>query len=233
MKTSSHPETNEKVSVPGFIGLWTQDYHDALRRRRLTARRAPLFSSSYLLIFSSSLFYMVDEKEFGKKVISVARNPVLFDIFHRLQLIEKVGTGVQRIIEAIQARKLSIEFYFGSFFSITFFRPDTRSLALSRHQVGTKSGLSWGQVGTKLGLSRDYVAKILEYCLEERAIADIMALFNRKSRTKFRKTFINPLIKEDFLAMKIPVKPRSAKQKYVITERGKKFLEHINKKEQR
>jgi len=275
---------------------------------------------------------LVDEKEFGKKVISVARNPVLFDIFHRLQLIEKVGTGVQRIIEAIQARKLSIEFYFGSFFSITFFRPNTRSLALSRHQVGTKSGLSWDQVGTKLGLSRDYVAKILEYCLEERAIADIMALFNRKnrtkfkekfinpllaedfltatspksksskqtyittskgkdileskpkeqindlgtksglswdqvgtklglsrdyvakileycleeraiadimalfnrkSRTKFRKTFINPLIKEDFLAMKIPVKPRSAKQKYVITERGKKFLAHINKKEQR
>ena len=64
-----------------------------------------------------------DEKEFGQKAISVARNPVIFDIFHRLQLIEKVGTGVQRIITAIQARKLSIEFYFGRFFSVTFFRP--------------------------------------------------------------------------------------------------------------
>ncbi len=75
-----------------------------------------------VLIKIKSIKYK-DEKEFGKKVISVARNPVLFDIFHRLQLIEKVGTGVHRIIEAIQARKLSIEFYFGSFFSITFFRP--------------------------------------------------------------------------------------------------------------
>jgi hypothetical protein len=54
------------------------------------------------------------------RVQDIANN---FDIFHRLQLIEKVGTGVQRIIAAIQARKLSIEFYFGSFFSITFFRP--------------------------------------------------------------------------------------------------------------
>jgi ATP-dependent DNA helicase RecG len=66
---------------------------------------------------------LVDEKEFGQKAISVARNPILFDIFHRLQLIEKVGTGIQRIITAIQARKLSIEFYFGRFFAITFFRP--------------------------------------------------------------------------------------------------------------
>jgi|GEM_PF-165856 len=86
---------------------------------------------------------LVDEKEFGKKVISVARNPVLFDIFHRLQLIEKVGTGVQRIIDAIQARKLSIEFYFGSFFSITFFRP-----VLPGHQKDI------------LGLVPDKIAKI-------------------------------------------------------------------------
>jgi predicted transcriptional regulator len=89
---------------------------------------------------------------------------------------------------------------------------------------GTKSGLSWDQVGTKLGLSWDYVAKMLEYCLEERAIADIMAFFNRKNKTKFRKTFINPLIEEDFLTMKIPGKPRSAKQKYVISEKGKNLL---------
>jgi predicted HTH transcriptional regulator len=67
---------------------------------------------------------LVDEKEFGKKeAISVARNPILFDIFHRLQLIEKVGTGIQRILTAIQSRNLNIEFYFGSFFVITFFRP--------------------------------------------------------------------------------------------------------------
>jgi ATP-dependent DNA helicase RecG len=168
---------------------------------------------------------LVDEKEFGKKAISVARNPILFDIFHRLQLIEKVGTGIQRILSAMQARKLNIEFYFGRFFSITFFRPIPQGPAPSRHQVGTKSAPSWNQVGTKLGLSKYHVSKILDYCLEDRAIADIMTLFNRKDRTKFKETLINPLIEEDLLVMTLPGKPKSSKQKYIITEKGKQLLE--------
>jgi ATP-dependent DNA helicase RecG len=58
-----------------------------------------------------------------------------------------------------------------------------------------------------------------------------MPLFNRKDRTKFRKAFINPLVEEDFLTMTLPGKPKSSKQKYIITERGKEFLEYLKKKE--
>jgi ATP-dependent DNA helicase RecG len=170
---------------------------------------------------------LVDEKEFGKKAISVARNPILFDIFHRLQLIEKVGTGIQRILSAMQSRKLNIEFYFGRFFSITFFRPIPQGPAPIWHQVGTKSAPSWDQVGTKLGLSEHHVSKILDYCLEDRAIADIMTLFNRKDRTKFKETFINPLIEQNLLIMTSPGKPRSSKQTYITTPKGKKILESI------
>ena len=86
------------------------------------------------------------------------------------------------------------------------------------------------QVSTKLALSEHHVCKILEYSNENRSIVDIMALFNRKDRTKFKKTFINPLIEEDFLTMTIPDKPKSSKQGYIITDRGEKLLEYLKKK---
>jgi ATP-dependent DNA helicase RecG len=91
--------------------------------------------------------------------------------------------------------------------------------------MGAKSALSWHQVGTKLALSEQHVAKILDYCLEERPIADIMALFDRKDRTKFKETFINPLLEEDLLMMTSPGKPRSSKQTYITTSNGKNLLE--------
>jgi predicted transcriptional regulator len=91
--------------------------------------------------------------------------------------------------------------------------------------LSTKSALSWHQVGTKLALSEQHVAKILDYCLEERPITDIMALFDRKDRTKFKETFINPLVEEDLLMMTSPGKPRSSKQSYITTSKGKNLLE--------
>jgi ATP-dependent DNA helicase RecG len=76
-----------------------------------------------------------------------------------------------------------------------------------------------------LALSEQHVAKILDYCLEERPITDIMALFDRKDRTKFKETFINPLVEEDLLMMTSPGKPRSSKQSYITTSKGKNLLE--------
>ena len=52
-----------------------------------------------------------------------------------------------------------------------------------------------------------------------------MKIFEWKDRTKFRKKFITPLITDGLLQMTIPDKPNSPKQKYVITEKGKKLLE--------
>ncbi len=179
---------------------------------------------------------LIDKKKLGKKSVSVARNPILFDVFHRLQLIEKVGTGIQRILDVTKARNIKVEFDIDNFFTITFSRPGvqedskTRAIKDGRSAIRTMPAPNWHQVGTKLALSRHHVCKILEYCIEDRSIVDIMSIFNRKDRTKFRKAFINPLVEEDFLTMTLPGKPKSSKQKYIITERGKKFLEYLKKK---
>ena len=94
----------------------------------------------------------------------------------------------------------------------------------SRVQVGTKSALSWDQVGTKLALSQKEIKTILEMCLYENTLTQIIASLNFSDRTKFKRKYINPLISEELLAMTVPDKPNSRFQKYYTTEKGKSLL---------
>ncbi|MEA1935324.1 MAG: ATP-binding protein [Thermodesulfobacteriota bacterium] len=52
----------------------------------------------------------------------VARNPILFDAFHRLGITEKIGSGINRMREAMAARNIEIEFDTGDFFIVTLAR---------------------------------------------------------------------------------------------------------------
>ncbi|MBS3099311.1 putative DNA binding domain-containing protein [Candidatus Pacearchaeota archaeon] len=56
------------------------------------------------------------------QIQDIARNPILFDIFHRLRLIEKIGSGISRMKNMMKKRGLKINFEIGDFFRIVFFR---------------------------------------------------------------------------------------------------------------
>lgn len=59
--------------------------------------------------------------EFGRK--SVARNPLIASLLNRINYIEKVGTGINRIKQAVaESDKSSVEFSFNSGFSVIFRR---------------------------------------------------------------------------------------------------------------
>ena len=78
-------------------------------------------------------------------------------------------------------------------------------------------------VGTKSGLSRDQVL-LLQRSLKAQGIAALMAAFGRSSRTKFRDQVLNPLIEAGLIEMTIPDKPRSSKQEYRLTQKGRALL---------
>lgn len=86
---------------------------------------------------------------------------------------------------------------------------------------------SWDQVGTKLGLSQTDIEAILNFCILERSLTDIMNIIGRSNRTKFRNKYISSLIGEGLLAMTASDKPNSRLQKYYTTEKGKSFLHSI------
>jgi predicted transcriptional regulator len=60
--------------------------------------------------------------------------------------------------------------------------------------------------------------------LTEKGISELMLIAGRTSRTKFRDQVLKPLLKAGWLEMTIPDKPCSSRQKYQLTEEGRRFL---------
>jgi len=60
----------------------------------------------------------------------------------------------------------------------------------------------------------------LKFCQVERNLQEMMNLLDWKDRTKFRNKYVHPLVKKGLLAMTIPDKPQSSKQKYVAANKA-------------
>lgn len=147
---------------------------------------------------------LFDSSKFGK--LSVARNPILFDAFHRLGITEKIGSGISRMRQAMAARNIEVEFDTGDFFIVTLARPET-----TRTSQATPQALS------------DVELRILGFCHEERSALEIIN-FRGMNSDYIRKDIIPKLIEKDFLALTIPDKPRSPHQKYILTKAGMKHV---------
>ena len=100
----------------------------------------------------------LDAKEFGTK--SVVRNPVIASLLNRADYIEQIGTGINRIKNAVKEHgQGSVEFYYNNFFTVTFTRTK---------KVGEKLGVKLGdKLGVKLGENE---IKILELMRENKYI---------------------------------------------------------------
>lgn len=159
------------------------------------------------------------EEDLGIK--SVPRNPLLFGIFYRMGMVERVGSGIKRIREMCRDYEVAepvIEVS-ESWVTTTFKRPIEKVI-----------GEIPNQVGTKLALSRHQV-EIMNKCVQDQAITSLMTITGRSDRTKFRNQVLAPLLEEHLLEMTVPDKPRSSKQRYRVTVKGKQILEELNRSE--
>lgn len=77
--------------------------------------------------------------------------------------------------------------------------------------------------GTKSALSQHQV-EILRQCQTETAIGALMAIAERRDRTKFRNQILKPLLEAGLVEMTLPDKPNSRLQKYRITPAGRSHL---------
>ncbi|HDS46378.1 MAG TPA: hypothetical protein ENN68_09955 [Methanomicrobia archaeon] len=62
---------------------------------------------------------------------------------------------------------------------------------------------------------------------EPKSREEIQVILGLADRWHFRKAYLLPALEAGWLAMTIPDKPRSSKQRYVITEKGKKMLDEL------
>ncbi len=106
-------------------------------------------------------------KDLGKR--SVPRNPLLFGILYRMSLVEHVGSGIKRIRDALAAEKLpeAVLEVDGSWFSITFHRPDrsgspTGSQKSSQKIAGIMSsepGVTIVELSRRIGIGERAIKK--------------------------------------------------------------------------
>lgn len=93
-------------------------------------------------------------------------------------------------------------------------------LSLAALRRGTKSG----DVGFNNG------EQIILYCKVPRSAVEIMTLFGRSDRTKFKKAVLNSLMSDMLLEYTIPDKPNSRLQKYRLTAKGRRLAASLSKK---
>lgn len=155
--------------------------------------------------------------------LSVQRNPIIADVFHRTGLIERWGRGTNRVIAMCRDAGIPApEFEEITGAAVVTFRVDVAGASQRTRQVTE-------QVGTKSGLSKDQV-KILRLCRKAGTLLELMNSVGRKNRTKFRDQFIKPLLDQRLLQMTIPDKPRSRLQRYQTTATGESALSETVKK---
>lgn len=66
--------------------------------------------------------------------------------------------------------------------------------------------------------------KILDFCRAGRSVKKIMQLLGLKHRETFLNNYLKPLIQRSLISMTIPDKPKSPKQRYMITIDGVEAL---------
>jgi ATP-dependent DNA helicase RecG len=163
----------------------------------------------------------------GKAMPRRYQNRRIGEFLKELEFTEGRSTGIPKIIDAMQANgSPPAEFDFDEDHSYFMVRLPVHPAALEvvdlevEELADAVAGQVTGQGGTKSALSRHQV-EILNQCKEARPIGDLMEIAKRTDRTKFRNQVLNPLLNAELLEMTIPDKPRSSKQKYRLTEKGR------------
>lgn len=96
---------------------------------------------------------------------SIPRNPLLFGLMQRMELVEKVGSGLLRINKAMKSYHLPPPKIDAdkNFFKITFLRPDLQRETIEERtkkieSFGEKMGRKWGE---KLGQNEEKILQII------------------------------------------------------------------------
>ena len=153
---------------------------------------------------------------------SVRRNPLIADLLHRIEFIEKAGTGIKRMRD--EAKKYGSpepKFETTGFFTATFYpNPEARRLALAA--TGEVAGEVTGQVAGQV--TGQVTGQVLRFCQTPRKASEIQKLLGLRHRESFQNNYLKPLLETGWLERTIPDRPRSRLQRYRATALGLKVL---------
>ena len=146
------------------------------------------------------------EEELGRK--SIPRNPLLFGLFYRMNLVEQIGSGISRIRDLCKDYGVLEPVFDVSehWVTITFKRPVAQTSREVTPQVTPQ------------------VRRLLAVCNGELLREELQARIGLADRKYFRTDYLRPALDAGLVEMTIPDKPRSRYQKYRLTAKGKALL---------
>ncbi|MDE2814534.1 MAG: putative DNA binding domain-containing protein [Gemmatimonadota bacterium] len=194
----------------------------------------------------------MEEADLGTK--SVPRNPLLFGMLYRMDVVENIGSGIRRIRELCQEHKVPEPVIDASehWVTTTFKRPvvefeiksetsQVRDTSRTTAQVLDTDRTSTPKVISDSTLQRiaanledlttqvtaQVTAQVVWHCRVPRTAREIMTLLGLKHPKTFRTNYLQPLLNAEWLEMTIPDKPRSGKQQYRLTDKGQALRDRL------
>jgi ATP-dependent DNA helicase RecG len=166
-----------------------------------------LYSDRIEITSAGGLPQELSQEEFLEGV-TAPRNKELIRVFKDVDLIENIGSGVLRILDAYDKSCFK---FMEHFLRVSF---NYKENPFEYEDTAkTKSSKLGSKKSSKLAGSEE---QILQLCKTEKSLKEIAQHFGYKDVYKFKNNYINKLIEQDKLQMTIPDKPKSRNQKYII-----------------
>lgn len=157
-------------------------------------------------------------------VPSRRRNPVIADVFQRLNYMERRGSGFKKIIGDYEVQHN----YTDDFAPVFKSQYDSFFLILKNLNYSVEAihdaRLSWAEgahdtaYDTAYEAAQDKIENIVRFCSVPRTKDEIMKHMGLSSKRQFSERYMKPLLESGRLLMTLPDKPRSKNQKYVAAK---------------
>ncbi|MXW69342.1 MAG: hypothetical protein F4Z61_05370 [Acidimicrobiia bacterium] len=238
VKREERPELPEEAIREAVVNaLAHRDY-------RSTANvQIYLFTDRLEIVSPGGLPAGMTEADLGIK--SIPRNPLLFGILHRMEAVEYIGSRIQRIRDLCHEHGVAealievSESWVSTIFPRVTAQVETKSRS-SREQETIQvermakidpkvfSNSTLQRLANILeDVTAQVTAQVVWHCREPRTAGEIMALVRLKHLKTFRTNYLQPLLDAGWLEMTIADKPRSSRQKYRLTEKGRELRDQL------
>ena len=177
-----------------------------------------IFSDRFTITSYGGLPQEITQEDFFNAV-SAPRNKELMRVFKDVDLVEQLGSGMERIMSVYDK---SIFEFLPNFLRINFYFDKEVLEYLGQTEQDKTDKKTNIKTNIKTDKKTNIKLKvkpqekdILNYCKEPRTLKEICYKFGFKDTRTFKKNYLNNLIDTGVLGMTIPEQPKNKNQKYV------------------
>ena len=168
-----------------------------------------LYSDRIEITSAGGLPQELSQEEFLEGV-TAPRNKELIRVFKDVDLIENIGSGVLRILDAYDKSCFK---FMDHFLRVSFkykenpFEYDEKTDKKTTKKTDKKT--------TKKIKVKPQEKDVLNFCKDAKTLKEITTYFGFKDIATFKKNYINPLLEKGTLQLTIPEQPKNRNQKYI------------------